>query len=324
MDDPVTVPDLQRVVLEIFGGCNYSCPMCPQTTGREPSFTRMMPMGLFTIILDQIVQYGTPVVNLDGSGEPTMAANLSAYIQACTDRGLRTFINTNGARLNGDYMRRVIDAGLSFVRFSHIGYDRETYRKWMNVDNYDLIHSNIREMQSYIDSSQSKCRIGTYHLILDPENQEEEIRLYRENVIDPLGTLGYIWKMHNWSGNSNPEYTRMGSRKSCGRPFAAELTVRAGGLDGHRGAVTPCCQTLGPPNESLSVLGHLDVETIAEVWNGPLYQDLRMAHATGEFDRIEYCRNCDFLIDDPEVLVWSNDPNARVNSLLGTNLNLRG
>ena len=42
------------------------------------------------------------------------------------------------------------------------------------------------------------------------------------------------------------------------------------------------------------------------------------AHQNKEFDRIEYCKNCDFLDGDPEVLVWSNDNKARVNHMLGT------
>ena len=46
-------------------------------------------------------------------------------------------------------------------------------------------------------------------------------------------------------------------RKSCGRPNAPELTVRAGGKEGRTAAVVPCCQTLGPPNEEKSILGHL-------------------------------------------------------------------
>ena len=37
-----------------------------------------------------------------------------------------------------------------------------------------------------------------------------------------------------------------------------------------------------------------------------------------EFDKIDYCKNCDFLYDDPEVLIWSNDPSAKINHMLGT------
>ena len=32
---------LQRVVMEVFGGCNYTCQMCPQSNpGRGSNFTR--------------------------------------------------------------------------------------------------------------------------------------------------------------------------------------------------------------------------------------------------------------------------------------------
>ena len=37
-----------------------------------------------------------------------------------------------------------------------------------------------------------------------------------------------------------------------------------------------------------------------------------------EFDKIDYCKNCDFLFDNPEVLVWSNDHKAKINHMLGT------
>ena len=39
---------LQRVVMEVFGGCNYTCQMCPQSNpGRGSSFTRKMPLENF-------------------------------------------------------------------------------------------------------------------------------------------------------------------------------------------------------------------------------------------------------------------------------------
>ena len=125
--------------------------------------------------------------------------------------------------------------------------------------------------------------------------------------------------MHNWSGNyDNPNPRSKTNRKSCGSPFAPELTIRAGGDEGRTGAVVPCCQTMGPPNEGKSVLGHLDNETFEEVYFGEKYENLRKAHEAKDFDSIDYCTNCDFLYQDPEILIWSNDKKARVNHMLGT------
>ena len=42
-----------------------------------------------------------------------------------------------------------------------------------------------------------------------------------------------------------------------------------------------------------------------------------------DFDSIDYCKNCDFLYEDPEVLVWSNDKKASTDHMLGTNFSLR-
>jgi homospermidine synthase len=80
---------------------------------------------------------------------------------------------------------------------------------------------------------------------------------------------------------------------------------------------------MGPPNESKSVLGHVETQTIEEIWNGELYNKLREAHANKDFDSIDYCKNCDFLYEDPEVLVWSNDKAASPDHMLGTNFSLK-
>lgn len=320
----MTIPNLERVVLEVAGGCNYTCKMCPQTTGRGSEWTRKMPLSLFEDILDQITpKYGKPVINLEGSGEPTLAKDLAKYVEACTKRDLPSFMYCNGSNLNGQYMKDVVDAGIDFIRFSCIGYNQEKYNEWMNVDNFELIKNNAKETIDYVKQSNSDCIVSSYHLITDNNQIEYEVEQYQKNFIEPVGTVGYIWKMHNWSGNYQPVYMRNTKKKrTCGRPFAPELTVRAGGNDGKRGAVTPCCQTLGPPNESKSVLGHFEDQSIEDIWFGEPYEKLRQAHKTGDFDSIDYCKNCDFLYEDPEVLVWSNDSKASVDYMLGTNFKL--
>ena len=312
---------LQRIVMEVFGGCNYTCQMCPQSNpGRGKNFNRKMPLDEFEKILDKIVpKYGSPVINLEGSGEPTMAKDLDKYIAAVKKRGLKCYMYCNGARLNGKFMNNVIDAGIDFIRFSVIGYNKEKYKKFMDVDNFELILTNISEIKKYIKQVKSHCRIATYHLITNNDELDFEVEEYKKNVVNNLDTIGYIWKMHNWSGNYDNLNPRVKTeRRTCGRPFAPELTVRAGGDQGRTGAVVPCCQTLGPPNEAKSILGHLDKDTFEEVYFGKKYQDLRLAHEKKNFDDIEYCKNCDFLYEDPEILVWTNDKKAKLHHMLGT------
>ena len=216
-------------------------------------------------------------------------------------------------------MKDVIDAGIDFVRISVIGYNKAKYNKWMDVDNFDLIINNLKETKKYIDETKSKTQLSTYHLITDNNDIENEVNLYKKNVINIVESTAYIWKMHNWSGNyDNKNLRKVTEKRSCGRPFAPELTVRAGGEMGRTGAVVPCCQTLGPPNEEKSILGHLHKNTFEEVYFGESYEKLRNAHTNKNFDSIEYCKDCDFLYEDPEVIVWTNDKSHKLYNMLGT------
>ena len=58
---------LQRIVFEVFGGCNYTCSMCPQSyPGRGKNFTKKMRIEDFEKILDKIVpKYGKPIIAKD-------------------------------------------------------------------------------------------------------------------------------------------------------------------------------------------------------------------------------------------------------------------
>jgi len=311
---------LKRVMMEVFGGCNYTCQMCPQSSpGRGKDFSKKMSLQTFEKVLDKIVpKYGNPIIGLSGSGEPTMAKDLPKYVSAVKSRGLVAFMYCNGARLKGQFMQDVIDAGIDFIRFSLIGYNKEKYLKWMDVDNFELIKSNIKESIKYIKKKNYKCNISSYHLITDNKKIEFETEEYKK-IISDLGCEGYIWKMHNWSGNYDNKINprTLITKKTCGRPFAPELTIRAGGDPGRMAAVVPCCQTLGQPNEAKSILGHLDEQTFEEIYFGKKYEELREAHSKEEFEKIDYCNDCDFLINDTESLVWTNDNEAEIDGILG-------
>jgi len=298
---------IDRAVIEVNGGCNYSCSMCPQdmrTGGRDKRFLAKMSLEEFEKNVADCARHGLNVVNLEGSGEPTLISNLPEYIKVVKKYGAKAFMFSNGLRMKGQFMRDCVDAGLDFYRFSFIGSNRDKYNQWMYNrvgGNYDIITQNIREMQNYVKETGSECVVATYHLITDNDNLESELEEYKK-LVEDLGVKTEIWKLHNWSGVYDPSYKREGKVKTCGRPFSPDVVIRAGGLDGKRGAVAPCCQVLGRDEEA--VLGHTSENSIEEIWFGDEYSKLRDDHTTGNYP--DYCRGCDFLIDDPEVLVWTN------------------
>ena len=318
MNDTLRKIKVERAAIEIFGGCNYKCVMCPQTAGRGASWTRKMRLEHFVYLLNQLD--GHPLIQLEGSGEAFLAKDLHLYVQECSDRGFDSFVKTNGS-FDKDVLNKVIHAGLTHIRFSVIGYDRDTYCKNMGVDNFDKVIENINYCKQVVDDSESLCQISLYHLLTDSNQQSTELEKYKE-IADKLQLNSYVWKMHNWSGNIDINQRISTKKRTCGRPFAPEITIRAGGETGRFGAVTPCTQTLGPPNESKSVLGYTDKQSLYDIWNGELYNNLRQKHKSQKFEDISYCKDCDFLFDDPDVLVWTNDTETKLGHVQGTNLNL--
>jgi len=299
---------IDRAVIEVNGGCNYSCSMCPQDTrtgGRHKDFLKKMSLQEFEDNVADCAQHGLRVVNLDGSGEATLNRNLPKYIEIVKKYNAKAFIFSNGYRMEGQFMKDCVDAGLDFYRFSWIGYDWQQYDKWMHnriggtfMNTWD----KVKSMREYVIASKSDCVVSTYHLITDNDNLYYELEHYKK-IVEELDVKTEIWKMHNWSGAYDVGTNeRKGAVKTCGRPFSPDVVIRAGGLDGQRGAVHPCCQVLGRDEEA--VLGHTSENTIQEIVEGEAYEALRESHRSGNYT--SYCGDCDFLVDDTEVLVYTN------------------
>jgi wyosine [tRNA(Phe)-imidazoG37] synthetase (radical SAM superfamily) len=107
-----------------------------------------MKLDEFEGYVADCAKHGVRVVNLDGSGEATMAKNLPEYIKVVKKYGAKCFIFSNGFKMEGQYMRDCVDAGLDFYRFSFIGSDEQDYTQWMyNAvgGHYAHIKRNIQE-----------------------------------------------------------------------------------------------------------------------------------------------------------------------------------
>ncbi len=300
---------IRQLDLELFGGCNYDCDMCPQKDGgREADFKKSIPFDVFKKIVDDACQYGLEAVSLHGSGEPTLYKRLPEAIAYCKSKNLKVTCFTNGYALTESLSKKIIDAGLDILRISAIGYDEESYLKWMSKPAFELVRNNARIFNQL---SKGKTELHLYHLITEKSNIDYEISAYKTNWVEYTGAKSEIWLMHNWAGTYNDTpYTRINftnNQRSCGRMFKPMLQVRAGGLDGHYGAVVACCMVLGRDSEA--VLGHLDTETLDEIWHGTAYEELRRKHLEQQWNDISYCRGCDQLYDYPESLVWTNIEN---------------
>lgn len=325
---PLPVPNLviEQLNVEVAGPCSLQCVTCPQAKtngGREKDFRVLMTLEEFKRVVDDAYQYrpqNRPMcISLHGSGEPTLNRALPDIIRYAKSKG-ETYVSffTHGNLLTPSLSLQVVGAGINEVTVSIIGYNRESCNQSMLGGDFDRVMTNIRGFQEILrKGNYPNTKINTRHLVLDYSRREWEVGEYQRNIISPLGVEAEIWLQHNWDGSFVSIYSREEmarqrnlSRRSCGRPHANYLEVRAGGVGGHRLAVVACPIVLG--RDSDGTLGHLDTQTIAQVVAGSLYNRLRHSHDERGFDGT-FCEGCDYLYPDlKEALVWSNKPGRRV------------
>lgn len=314
------IRNIRQVNIELVGSCNLKCPMCPQSgPGREKAFKKVMRFEVFKKIIDESIPFGLEFVNIGGSGEPTLSKHLVRSVRYLHERNIKSLIYTNGIRLDAALFEELCESGLSVLKISCQGWDRDSYSHWMSIDAYDEMRAKIRSFKKILDcSSGFKTMLQTNHLIQDYSQAEYQKEMYLTNWVNYLGCYAEIWRAHNWSGlyneskisrikiSENIPLKNQQLKRSCGRPLSEVLEIRAGGSDGHSAAVVPCPNVLG--RDSAAVLGHVDNNDVYSVFNGERYKDLRRAHLEGDFDRIDYCRDCDHLVSFPDALVWTNIP----------------
>lgn len=311
MTPGLEVHEIRQINLEMAGGCNLRCPMCPQSFGREKEFLKRLPLEEFRKIIDQAVPLGLKFVNLSGSGEPLLHTGLEDAIAYLAARQLTSMIYTNGTRLTPERFESLCKAGLSICKVSCQGWDRESYAKWMSVDAFDQVRANLKACLAILNGQGYETQLQTNHLVHDYEQREYQTQMYLTHWVEYLGVQAEIWLEHNWSGQYTDAIPRENlfqgrPRRSCGRPMGSVIEIRAGGLEGKRGAVVPCPFVLG--QDSKAVMGHTQDTPLMEIVNGEKMQALRSAHLRGDFDSVDYCSKCDQLYEVRESLVWTNIP----------------
>ncbi|MBI4596911.1 MAG: radical SAM protein [Candidatus Omnitrophica bacterium] len=311
MSHELHVVEIKQINLEMAGGCNLKCPMCPQSFGREKDFLKRLPLEEFRKIIDQAIPVGLKYVNLSGSGEPLLHTGLEEAVRYLNERGITSMIYTNGIRLTPERFESLCQAGLTICKVSCQGWDRDSYAKWMSIDAFDQVRQQLKACVALLKTKGYATFLQTNHLVHDYDQREHQTQQYVTNWVEYLGVQAEIWLEHNWSGQYKDAIPRENifqdrPKRTCGRPMGGVLEIRAGGLGGKSGAVVPCPFVLG--QDSKAVLGHTQDTPLMDIVNGEPMLALRSAHVRGDFDSVDYCRNCDQLLEVKESLVWTNIP----------------
>lgn len=300
----VVSPRYVRVV--VGNTCNLKCVMCPyHSAAIKPTHTTNFFQHQQTMdwaIMERLAQdcgqarAGVTIGNVE---EPLLHPRLIDFIRRCRQAGVpRVHLTTNGQLLNQDRSQALLEAGLTSIDISLDAADPETYFKIRGA-RLERVEANIMDLIEWRDRINSPCEIRTSFVRNQGLDSTEEQRfrdkwLAKINGVCVLNLAQYQdANMHLETGNQRVQnaievYTeKAGGRWACLFPFT-EISVLPDGR------IYYCIETLFRLgfDQDIASLGNYTTQSLQEIWQGELFQQLRQELILNQLADRPICKNC--------------------------------
>src|SRR6185503_2331134 len=269
--DEAPLPEI--VQIESTNICNAKCVFCPRDDMERRQ--GIMDMALFKRVVDECAELGIEHVRMHNYGEPFVDRQLVEKVRYAKQRGIpQVGMISNGSLITEAAARGMIEAGLDAINVSLDASGKETFEKTRLGLKYDKVIANVERLLALRDAA------GTARpkLILSfvRQNNSEDEQAFIEHwrtIADKI----HVTDLHNWAGTLN---TESDVNYPCYRPWLTFTVL-------WDGRVSLCCADF----DGKTILGDLNTQSIAEIWNAESYRNTRRQHL--ESGGPDVCRACD-------------------------------
>jgi len=266
------------VDLELASVCNLKCPMCYTTSSefKTKVNTKLMDYELYTRLIDEI-SGKVPAIRLSLRGEATLHKKFVDCISYAKKNNIKEVSTlTHGAKLKGQFLTDIIDAGIDWITVSIDGVD-EVYENIRKPVKFSEIYQNIKnihEIKRERNLNKPVIKVqGIWPAIKEnPSKYYEMFSPYVDLVAyNPL--IDYLGK------DSDIKYV---DEFLCPQQYQ-RLVIGADGL------VMKCSND----EENREVIGDVNKQSIHDIWHGKKMTDMReMQKRKLGFMESPVCRKC--------------------------------
>ena len=273
----------ESVQIEATNICNAKCTFCPRDDMKRRQ--GIMDMALFTRIVDQCASLGIGHVRMHNYGEAFVDKKLPEKIAYAKSTGIpEVGVITNGSLLGPDVARAVIEAGLDAINISLDAAGKETFEATRLGLKYDKVIANVEGLvRIRRELGRRRPKLILSFVRQDNSAEEQAFIDHWSAVADKI----HVTELHNWAGTLR---RRADVNFPCYRQWLTFTVL-------WDGRVSLCCADL----DGHVVLGDLNTQTIAEIWNGDAYRRVRREQLESGGPAI--CRNCDLPAKDSPLWV---------------------
>ena len=266
--------------------------MCPTGNRAQKRPSGFMTTDTFTRIIEEC-DGRVGGVRFIGWGEPTLLPDLHSFIQLATEFGLLTHVNTNASKLTDDMAEKLVDAGLSSIKFSFQGVDRESYGKMRKTDFFHGMLLAIKRMNFARGNRKYPFIAASTTVTDEPQHLIDSFREEIEQIVDHLSIGKTIFGfMDLKAARLTPKEREMIESllevekdtlqhpDPCPEVFD-KLTIQ------WDGSVRVCCNDYNGTTN----LGNINTSSLEEIWTHPTIEGYRDRLSRGEYTG-PLCENC--------------------------------
>jgi len=267
-------PRMPEIVqIESTNICNAKCVFCP----RDEMHRRqgIMSVELFRKIVDECAQLGITHVRMHNYGEAFIDRKLVEKVKYAKEKGISEVgLISNGSLISEPVARGMIDAGLDAINISVDASGKEVFEATRIGLKYDKVIANIeRLVRLRAESGKRRPKLILSFVRQNNSADEQAFIEHWRTIADKI----HVTDLHNWAGTLN---TESDVNYPCYRPWLTFTVL-------WDGRVSLCCADF----DGKTILGNLNTQTIAEIWNAETYRSVRREHL--ESGGPDVCRACD-------------------------------
>lgn len=266
-------PFPKRIEIEMASACNLRCTYCPRQFVDD--LHGFIDPALFCRLIDEAARHPQTVLVLHRRGESLLHPDFLRLIAHVKGRFATIQLATNATLLDADKARALAET-VSFLSFSLDTPER--YEKVRRPARYEQVCQNIDRFLSLNEALGHP--VTTQASMVQTETVTAADVACFEAIWGPKVDRVRIYEQHSADGRFGSLGRRREGRQPCVMPFYEMLVY----CDG---AIGRCNHDWdGQP------IGDLRRQSIAQIWQGAAYADLRRQHR--ELDIVDpVCRHCD-------------------------------
>ena len=282
--------------VEVYrGDCVCNCVHCP--VGMTPHEEREAVFGkrgidlkLYTNIVDEVAQHPHSTLRIHSVGEPLLWDNLLTALQISHEQSVRTWLFTCAVTPHTSLLEDLCEQ-TDVIEVSVNSTTPEDYHATKGVDAFQLVSANIGHMHTAIKNKKLPTRLIVSRVESTNRSADAEFVDYWKSTSFVDDAFVRSYHTYNDLLQGLPSSEIPPTHEPCLVHWArCNISV-----DGY---VVVCFNELfKKPLNPLMILGDVNTQTIADVWQGEKLQALRRAELSRDYVPLSFgkglpCKDC--------------------------------